>query len=248
MACIYEILVGTDDNYIGSTFNIGEIERMHKVNTNYPSHTNGTSKLYKKIRECDGNFIIHKLYDVDTDCELGLRIAEREAYDNLKPSLNSYRPYVSEAEFKKEKKIYNHNYSQSHKEERNEKRRNKYHEDPVEREKVIESNKNYRINNPEKVKERKQREYQKNKKRYSESNKIWRENNKEKKKADDKAYYERTKEQQKIKNKERYEMNKEKINEKVVCECGVECAKKGLKRHMNSKKHLKFIAEQNKTN
>ena len=245
MACIYEIIVGTEDTYIGSTFNIGERERMHKVNTNQIEHRNGQSKLYKKIRECDGNFIIHKLYDVDTDCELELRKAEREAYDNLKPTLNSYRPYFSKEERDEYMKIYRKDYNEKNREKLNQdKKIYRQREDVKQRE--YEYNKQWVKDNPEKKKASNKRDYEKNKERYSERNKQWRENNKEKKKADDKAYYERTKEQQKIKNKERYERNKEKLNEKVVCECGVECAKKGLKRHMNSKKHLKFIAEQNK--
>ena len=162
MACIYEIIVGTDDTYIGSTFDIGERERMHKNNVNFPSHNNGQSKLYKKIRECDGNFIIHKLYDVDTDCELELRKAEREAYDNIKPSLNERQPYQS----KEERKVYHNNYTKEYNEKNrdklNEKKRIK-RQDPNEKEKIRIYNKEYSKKNRDKINERKRIKYHENK-------------------------------------------------------------------------------------
>jgi len=235
MACIYEILVGTDDNYIGSTFDIIRRERMHNTNVKFPSHNNGESKLYRKIRECDGKFIIHKLYDVDTDNELELRKAEREAYDNLKPTLNERQPYQSNEERKEYIKNYNKVYKEQNSEILNEKRKIYRQRDDVKK-RISDYEKEYRKNNPEKIKEQKHREYEKNKERYTERNKQWRENNADKKKEMDKAYYERTKEQQKIKNKERYENNKVVIK----CECGVEVLKRNMKKHLNSKKHLQF--------
>ncbi len=235
MACVYEILVGTDDNYIGSTFDIIERERMHNINVNQIKHRNGQSKLYKKIRECDGKFIIHKLYDVDTDNELELRKAEREAYDNLKPTLNERQPYQSNEERKEYIKNYNKVYKEQNSEILNEKRKIYRQRDDV-KQREYEYNTQWRKDNPDKKKASNKREYEKNKERYKETNKQWRENNADKKKEMDKAYYEKNKESRKIKDKERYENNKVVIK----CECGVEVLKRNMKKHLNSKKHLQF--------
>ena len=85
-----------------------------------------------------------------------------------------------------------------------------------------EREKQYRLNNKEKINERKKQYY---------------ENNKEKAKEKAKEYYEKNKE----KVKEYYENNKEKIKQKINCKCGSIINKIKKKRHERSKKHLKYI-------
>ena len=86
--------------YIGSSFNINTREKEHTKQAIF-----NNSKCYKKIREC-GGFVMELLYEYECENKLGLRIEERRCYDELKPTLNTNRPYVSVADKIQDNKIY----------------------------------------------------------------------------------------------------------------------------------------------
>jgi hypothetical protein len=90
------------------------------------------------------------------------------------------------------------------------------------REKKRLSNKEWRKNNPEKVRENKKRDYEKNKTSYKTRNAIYRKNHTE---------------EIKIQKKGAYEKNKEHISKPVICECGCMINKSSYSRHIKSEKH-----------
>jgi len=123
-----------------------------------------------------------------------------------------------------------------------------------------EKDKEYRINNEEKVKAQKKEHYENNKEIILEKQKIYREKNKEEIKERKKEYYQRNKEEIAEKNKEYreanrdkkremdkkyYNDNKEKISEKskeiFACECGDFITIGAKSNHLKSKKHLDYI-------
>jgi len=101
IGCIYKITVGEFGFYIGSAKNFNERLKTHKL---HAKTTN--SKIYKAIRENDGKFVMTKLYDVEYENNVELRIQERRCYDEMKPNLNTHLPYVSKEERKKYWKKY----------------------------------------------------------------------------------------------------------------------------------------------
>lgn len=87
--------------------------------------------------------------------------------------------------------------------------------------------------NKQQILERKKKHYQTNKDKISEQRKIYRESNKQQISERMKKYYETNREQL-------LEQNKQKIQ----CGCGVEFGRKGLSRHRRSKKHLRWVEDQ----
>ena len=115
-----------------------------------------------------------------------------------------------------------------------------------------ESDKEYRKNNKDKIKEHKKEYYEDNKDKILEHNKEYRENNKDKIKEYNKEYYEDNKD--KIKEyyqnnkdniKDYYENNKDKIKQRIskVCECICGCVYRydGKLRHERSQKHINLM-------
>ena len=107
--------------------------------------------------------------------------------------------------------------------------------------------KEYKENNKEKIKELNKKWLENNKEIIAEKNKEYRKNNLEKIKEKDKKYYENNKEKVSIKKKEYKENNKgkisEKTKEKITCECGCIIRKDGLKEHNKSKKHINLMSQ-----
>jgi len=85
-----------------------------------------------------------------------------------------------------------------------------------------EYNKEYKVNNKEKISERKQEYYINNKKKISERKQEYYINNKEKK-------------------KEYYEKNKQKLQEKIMCDCGSMISRNNISIHIKTKKHIKLM-------
>jgi hypothetical protein len=103
------------------------------------------------------------------------------------------------------------------------------------------SNKEWREDNKEKLKEKKKVYCDVNKEKIRDRKKEYRENNKEQ----IKKYYEENKEQISEKWKEYYETNKdyllEKRKVKITCECGCKIANDSLSRHKVSSKHINLM-------
>ena len=102
------------------------------------------------------------------------------------------------------------------------------------KEKIKEQNKEYREDNKEKLKEKNKEYYEKNINKKKKKAKEYYEDNKEEIKNKKKIYYE--------KNKKYYENNKEEIKEqkkeKITCECGAIVRRGGIAEHKKSMKHL----------
>ena len=100
------------------------------------------------------------------------------------------------------------------------------------------TDKEYYEDNKERYKEK----YAQNKEIYLNRVKIYRENNKEKVQEQSKRKYEKHKEAYLQKQKEYRENNKDRIkerdSEKIICECGCEVRKDGLRRHIKTQKHI----------
>jgi hypothetical protein len=110
-----------------------------------------------------------------------------------------------------------------------------------------ELDKQYRINNIEKLKQYDKEYYKDHEKKYKE----YREIHKEKHNEYNKQWYENNKEQSKEHSKKQYQNNKEEINKKrlkkIKCECGCEITHCSKSRHIKTKKHLKYINDLNTT-
>ena len=110
------------------------------------------------------------------------------------------------------------------------------------------TNKEYRDDNKEQIKEKKKKYREANKEKYKENctknSKKYREANKEKEKEKAKKYRENNRDYFREKAKEYYDNNKDKLSEyykkKVICDhCGCEINKNNLPRHQKTKKCLK---------
>ena len=111
LGCIYKISVGTDDFYIGSTFDFDERLKRH-INDSLSSK----QKLYKAIRDNNCDFNMEKLHDYKCETTTQLRIEERRVYDELKPTLNMNRPHTTDEEKRIYQAEYCKNYHQNNKE------------------------------------------------------------------------------------------------------------------------------------
>lgn len=109
-------------------------------------------------------------------------------------------------------------------------------------ERTKQNSKQYYEDNREKVKQHKKQYAQDNKERIKQYKKQYREDNKEKLKRNRKQYCEDNKERIKQYAKQYSIDNKERLREKMKCECGSTITRKSLSKHKKSKKHLKFIA------
>ena len=89
---IYKITVD-NDFYIGSTWDFDQRLILHK---SFSKKNN--QKLYKAIRDNNNKFYMELLYEYECYTDTELRMEERKCYDELKPNLNTYRPYLSDEE------------------------------------------------------------------------------------------------------------------------------------------------------
>ena len=219
---IYKIIV-CNPFYVGSTFDFEARKQLHK-------HDAKTSdlKLYQAIRANDGLFEMVILHEFECETAEELRIEERRVFDELKPTLNMVRPYITDEELKTHKKSY-------HKEYRTENadkikaqkiaRAKQYQTENAD--KLKSYGKEYRIENADKIKAYKKQYQTKNADKIKAHLKEYRTQNADKIKAINKEY--RTQNADKIKAKNK---------EKCVCECGCEVNKYSLKKHQQSNKHI----------
>ena len=131
------------------------------------------------------------------------------------------------------------------------------------KEQIQQKSKEYREENKEQIQQKSKEHYSKNKEHINQKSKEHYEENKEHINQKSKEHYENNKEHIKQKSKEYreenkenikqyYEKNKEHINQKakergekkVLCECGVNIRKDSMSKHKKSKKHLKFVEQQ----
>jgi len=90
--CVYKITVG-DDFYIGSTKNLSKRRQAHQDNIK----NDKPYDLYKAIRS-HGSWEIKRLYNIDVSSKKEQLEEERKAVDELKPTLNMYRPTITNEE------------------------------------------------------------------------------------------------------------------------------------------------------
>ncbi len=120
--------------------------------------------------------------------------------------------------------------------------------------------KQYCEDNKDKIKQYKKQHYQKNKEKYLETGRQHYQKNKEKYKENSKRNYQKNKEKIALKRekniniykekwKQYYDNNKDRLNdrkrEKITCECGSTVRKDTLARHKRSKKHQRWVEENN---
>ena len=89
---IYKITVDKDF-YIGSTWDFNHRLRGHKSFSTFKN-----TKLYIAIRHNNYKFDMELLYEYECYTDEELRMEEQRCYEELKPTLNTYRPYISKEE------------------------------------------------------------------------------------------------------------------------------------------------------
>jgi len=212
---IYKIIIN-DDFYIGSTFDFDQRLRSHKF---YSKTSN--QKLYKAIRDNNSKFEMILLYNYECYTDTELRIEERRCYDELKPNLNSQRPYMSKEEFneinkQKSKEFYS-----------------------INKESVLKKMKQHYIENRETIRERKKQHRIENKEMLSEKAKQYRIKNRD-------TLSERNK-QKYIKNRdtilERHKKYRD--NKKYICGCGSRVLNEnaGIRIHEQTQRHQKYLLD-----
>jgi len=173
---IYTIRTG-DSVYVGSTCNFNRRKQQHKDCIYNENSKKYGRKLYKTIRDNDGEWVMKPYKEFSCENKTQLTIEEERIRVGLNADLNSHTCHGQD--------------------------------------------KNYYIKYKEKIKQ-------------------YQEDNKEYIKEKRKQYYENNKEALCEKQKDHYEKNKEVVNVKTVCECGCEVAKRNLKQHKQTAKHIKM--------
>lgn len=247
----YYKLICCDENitdfYIGSSTCMIKRKSRHKSNCNIEDNLNYNIKLYKFIREHGGfsnwKFIVFdvKLISCNNASEF-LRIKEEyeQEYINLyKPTLNTYRSFIT-PEFKKQlTKIYNQKNA-----EYIAKRKKHYNE--INKEKIAVQTHNYYEKNKDNIKQKHKENYYNNPVKI-EKDKIKAEyNSKENKLMRRRLYYEQNKEhirelQKNLLTQEKIEMYAKPAKEVITCECGSQITKGSKSRHESSKKHQDYL-------
>ena len=222
---IYTIRTG-DSVYVGSTCNFNRRKQQHKQSIYNENSKEYGIKLYKTIRDNDGEWDIKPYKEFPCENKIQLTIEEERVRVGLNADLNSYTCHGQDKNYSKNYYIENKEKVKQYYIENKEKRKDHYEKN---KEEFREKNKQYYENNKESV---------------GEKNKQYYENNIETVKEKQKQYYENNKEEIREKQKDHYEKNKEEIlekqKEKTVCECGCEVAKGNLKKHKQTAKHIKM--------
>lgn len=223
------------DIYIGSTLDHYNRKRMHKNSCNNPNSHTYNYCVYQFIRDNGGfdNWDLVVLEEYAAENKNDLLWKEREWVERLKPSLNRWRPIITDEESNERRKKW----TEANKEQIRE-RRKKYKE--ANKEQIREKDKIYKENNRQKRKDY----YENNKEYILQKRKDYRKNNKDK----IRNYRENNKERISNSNKERlkiwYINNREKVLEKnktkvecKICNCMV--SHSNFLRHTQSQKHIK---------
>tara|TARA_B110000285_G_scaffold63748_1_gene73334 strand:+ start:80 stop:718 length:639 start_codon:yes stop_codon:yes gene_type:complete len=211
LGCIYKISVGTDDFYIGSTFDFDE--RLWKHNGDIKIKK---TKLYKAIRDNNCDFNMEKLHDYKCENETELRIEERRVYDELKPTLNMNRPFATTEEHAEHKKQY-------------------YKNNAIE---INKKAKQYYIDNVDNIKTQKKQYDMDNIEKRIERDREYYLNNAEKVKAKQRQY---NLDNAEINNEKARQKRALQRNIIIKCECGCDVRKTYLTKHKKTQKHINNI-------
>ena len=207
------------DIYIGSTCNFIKRKSAHKCHCNKETHNDYNTYKYQFIRDNGGwcNWIMVMVKEFSCENKRQLESEERKQIEELKPTLNHNVPTRTPKEYKQAHMTFYQKY-----------------------------NKEYRLENKQKLCEKAKEYYNENKQKLYEKSKEYKLENKDKIAEQRKEY--RLKNKQKLceKTKEYQLKNKEKIAEKAkekiecdICKCMVrKCA---FKRHTRSLKHQNNI-------
>ena len=106
---IYKITVG-NEVYVGSTINFKQRRKRHKYNIYHENSNSYHQKLYKTIRENDGEWEMTIYEDNLSVTKDELRIREEEVRLLLGATLNNLRAYSS----KEDKREYHCNYNRGY--------------------------------------------------------------------------------------------------------------------------------------
>ncbi len=207
------------DCYNGSTCSLKDRKSEHKKRCNKPNSKAYNLKVYQFIREHGGwdnwTMVQLELSPCNTKQELVLR--EREIFDILKPTLNSYSPTLDVQKKKKTKAEYN----------------------ATHRDEIKKYGAEYNATHKEELKKY-WAEYNVT---HREERKKWREDHKEAYKK----YCEQNKDILSAKRKQHYEQNKVEIaarrKEQITCECGCVSTIQHLSRHQRTQNHLNLMAQ-----
>ena len=165
MACVYKIFcndISITDCYIGSTIDFRRRRNGHISKSNNINCPKYNLKVYRFIRENGGwnNWTMVKIEDCEVDNKLQL---EQKYYNQLQPSLNSQRPFVTEEQRKISNSISTKAWYKKNEKECRIKRK-EY--DLKNKDKISKNLKEYRLKNKDKLlKQRKKRYEAINKKR-----------------------------------------------------------------------------------
>ena len=151
-ACVYKICCkdpNIKDVYIGSTCNLIRRRAEHKRKCYDKNGKSFNSAVYRFIRDHGGwgNWIMLKIKDTPCDNVDELRLKEREEFEKIGATLNSYYPKRSEEENKEYYKEKNKEYYEKNKEEIKE-----YYK--KNKEKILEKVREYYEGKKEKLKEK----------------------------------------------------------------------------------------------
>jgi group I intron endonuclease len=93
---------GVDQFYIGSSVNLKDRTKEHKADCYNPNRDNYNNKLYTYIRANFGfeNFTISTIERYSCNSKKALRKREQYWINELKPSLNSNKSYISKIQKK----------------------------------------------------------------------------------------------------------------------------------------------------
>ena len=143
--------------YIGHTTNFKERKAKHKRTYNNPNSKKYNFPVYKFIRDNNGfdNFEMILIETKQLNNQLEARARERELYEELKPSLNGYKPIRHADDFKEKHEKRNEYVKQDRKENPEKYKeidRNKYIKH---REEAIQRAKYYYIENKDEIHARK---------------------------------------------------------------------------------------------
>lgn len=161
-SCIYKICCrdpDITDFYIGSTTELTKRRYGHKqccINPNQPAYNR---PVYQYIRDNGGwdNWEVVKIENYDCNCSEDLCKRERELFEELKPTLNKNKPFISVVETKEFYKEYH----KANKDKRSQQSKKRYEE------------------NKDKMKKYSKEYYEENKDKKKKYSKEYRENNKE---------------------------------------------------------------------
>ena len=164
----------TDLCYVGSTANITNRKRSHKSNCNNPNHKSHNNLLYITMRE-NGGFENFKMVILGTAEQLTKREAqaiEEEYRKKEQATLNMNRCYITD----EQKKQYNKQYHQDHKQDLLEKQK-QYRQDH--KQEIAEQIKQYRQKHKTEITEQRKQYRQDHKQEIAEKEKQYRQDNKE---------------------------------------------------------------------